>query len=221
VVRRQRLTIPRFLGEAARQGGKLFLVMAGCSAVFILLSLVLSPAVSQAAPPPAPPPGSHPHPSQPLPLPSLFYASGQILLHVVSGFAAGALSLDPVVALVGAGVAPLLDLDHIGFFAGLPVDARVGHSFLMVALIVLLDWRLHFWGKGTRNLFLFISLEFSVHLAVAPPGFPLLAPLSATIFYFPRVFPAALAAFLAVGFFFDYMSRSWRTSPQEPRTTIT
>jgi len=200
------------------QGGKLFLVMAGLSALFILLSLVLSPvvlpAVSHSAPPPPPSP-SHPHPSQPLPLPGFFYASGQILLHVVSGFAAGALSLDPVVALVGAAVAPLLDLDHLGFYAGLPVDARVGHSFLMVALIVLLDSRLHFWGKGTRNLFLFIALEFSVHLAVAPPGFPLFAPLSATIFHFPRIFPAALAAVLAVGFFFDSMSPWRRASPRK------
>jgi hypothetical protein len=148
-------------------------------------------------------------------LPSFFYAIGQILLHVVSGFAAGALSLDPAVALVGAVVAPLLDLDHLGFFAGLPIDARVGHSFLMVALIVLLDWRLHFWGSGTRNLFLFISLEFSVHLAVAPPGFPLLAPLSATTFYFPRVFPAALAVVLAMGFFFDSMNPWRRASPRK------
>jgi hypothetical protein len=206
--------IPRLLGEVARQGGKLLLVLAGCSALFILLSLVLSPTVSPALPIVAPPPVSPP-PSQPLPLPSFFYASGQILLHVVSGFAAGALSLDPVVALVGGAVAPLVDLDHVGFFAGLPVDARVGHSFLMVATIVLLDWRLHFWGRGTRNLFLFISLEFSVHLAVAPPGFPLLAPLSATIFYFPRAFPAALAAVLAVGFTLDCLRLRRRASQRD------
>ena len=207
--------IPRLLGEAARQGGKLLLVIAGCSALFILLSLVLSPTVSPAPPIVAPPPVSPHPPSQPLPLPSFFFASGQILLHVVSGFAAGALSLDPVVALVGAGVAPLLDLDHVGFFAGLPVDARVGHSFLMVAMIVLLDWRLHFWGRGTRNLFLFIALEFSVHLAVAPPGFPLLAPLTATVFYFPRVFPAALAAVLALGFLLDCLRLRRRASSQD------
>jgi hypothetical protein len=207
----------RLFGETAKQGGKFVVVMAGCSALFILLSLVISPTSSPAGPPSVPPP-SHPSapppPSQPLPLPGFFYASGQILLHVVSGFAAGAVSLDPVVALVGAVVAPLIDLDHLGFYVGLPIEARVGHSFLMVALIVLLDWRLHFWSKGTRNLFLFISLEFSVHLAVAPPGFPLLAPLSATIFFFPRAFPAALAVFLAVGFFFDSMSRWRRASSQ-------
>jgi hypothetical protein len=204
--------------EAAKQAGKFALVMAGCSALFILLSLVISPTSPPGAPPPVSPP-SHPSvpppPSQPLPLPGIFYASGQILLHIVSGFAAGAVSLDPVVALVGAVVAPLIDLDHIGFFAGLPIDARVGHSFLMVATIVLLDWRLHFWNKGTRNLFLFISLEFSVHLAVAPPGFPLLAPLSATIFNFPRLYPAALAAVLGVAFFFDSMRLRMRASPRK------
>ena len=186
--------------------------MAGCSALFILLSLVISPTISHAAPPPVSPPHPPP-PSQPLPLPGFFYASGQILLHVVTGFAAGAVSLDPVVALAGAVVSPLIDLDHLGFYAGLPINARVGHSFLMVAVIVLLDWRLHFWSKGTRNLFLFISLEFCVHLAVAPPGFPLLAPLSATVVYFPRVYPAVLAAVLAVGFFFDSMAGRMRASP--------
>ena len=195
--------VPRFLGKAARQGGTLFLVMTGCTALFILLSLVLSPTVSQAAPP-----SVSPASSQPLPLPSFFYASDQILLHVISGFAAGAVSLDPAVALAGAVVAPVVDLDHLGFYAGLPIDARVGHSFLMVALMVLLDWRLHFWNKGTRNFFLFVSLEFSVHLAVAPPGFPLFAPLSASVVFFPRAIPAALAAVLAVGFFFDSMR--WR-----------
>jgi hypothetical protein len=189
------------LEEAARQGAKLFLVMAGGSALFILLALVFSQTASPIGPPSVPAP-----PSQPLPLPGIFYAGDQILLHIVTGFAAGAVSLDPAVALVGAGVGPLIDLDHLGFFAGLPIDARVGHSFLMLAFIVVLDWRLHFWSKGTRNLFLFISLEFSVHLAVAPPGFPLLGPLSATVFYFPREYPAALATLLAVGFLFDSMS---------------
>jgi hypothetical protein len=216
--------IRRRFEEAAKQGGKLLLVMAGCSVLFILLSLAVSPTGSPPAPPSVPPP-SHPSvpppPSQPLPLPSLFYASYQILIHVVSGFVAGAVSLNPAVALVGAAFAPLIDLDHIGFFAGLPVDARVGHSFLMVALLVLLDWRLHFWGRGTRNLFLFISLEFSVHLAVAPPGFPVLAPLSATVFYFPRILPAVLAIVLAVVFFFDSMSRWTRASAQKsPRHVI-
>lgn len=176
--------------------------MAGLSFLFILLALVISPTSTNAAPAPALPS------SQPLPLPSFFYAGNQILIHIITGFAAGALSLDPAVALVGAAVGPLIDLDHLGFYAGLPIDARVGHSFLMVASIVLLDWRLHFWGRGTRNLFLFISLEFSVHLAVAPPGFPLFAPLSAAVVYFPSVVPAALAAVLAVAFFLDSTGRA-------------
>ena len=187
--------ILRHFKEAARQGAKLSLVVAGCNALFIILELVLSPT----APPTVPPP-------QPLPWLRLPYLGYQLLLHATSGFAAGAVSLDPTVALVGAVLGPLIDIDHLGFLAGLPVDARVGHSTLLVALVVLLDWRLHFWSKGTRNLFLFVSLEYSVHLAVAPPGFPLLAPLSFTIIRFPGVFPAALATVLAVAFFYDSMS---------------
>lgn len=189
--------IPRLLEEAARRGARLLLVIAGCNALFILLALFLSPTT---APSVSSPPSTGP-PSQPHPLPSFPYLTYQLLLHVFSGFAAGAVSLDPAVALVGAALGPLIDLDHIGFFAGLPVEARAGHSFLMVALIVLVDWRLHFWERGTRNLFLFVALEYSVHLAVAPPGFPLLAPLSEAVVYFPRLIPAARPPFSRSGSF--------------------
>jgi len=192
------------LGEAAKRGWKLFLAMAACNALFILLGLVLSPTGSASASSP---------PQQPSQMPTVAYASFQLLLHVVSGFAAGAVSLDPVVALVGGVVGPLIDFDHIGFFTGLPVEARVGHSLFLVALVVLLDWRLHFWGRGTRNLFLFLALEYSVHFAVAPPGFPLFAPLSFADVHFPRVIPAALAVVVAVAFFFDSMRSRWRTTP--------
>ena len=190
------------MAEAARQGAKLFLAMAACSALFVLLALGLSRATPSLAP----------SSSQLGPLPSASYSTYQILVHVVSGFAAGALSLDPAVAMVGAGVGPLVDLDHLGFFAGLPIEARVGHSVFYVALLLLVEWRTHFWSRGTGNFFLFITLEFSVHLAVAPPGFPLLAPFSTSILYFPRIEPAALAGVLAVGFLLDSMRRRRRAS---------
>jgi hypothetical protein len=195
--------IPGILGKAARQGAKLFLVMAACNALFILLGLVLSPTASASA---------SSHPSRPAPLPSVSYAIIQLLIHIVTGFAAGAVSLDPAVALIGGAVGPLIDFDHLGFFAGLPVEARVGHSLFLVALVVLLDSRLHFWGRGMRNLFLFLALEYSVHFAVAPPGFPLLAPLSFVDFYFSRVFPAAFAVVFAVAFLFDSMGSRTRVS---------
>jgi hypothetical protein len=188
------------LKEAARKGWKLFLVLAGCNALFVFLAL----AISRASPALAP------SPSQIGSLPSASYSVYQILFHVVTGFGAGAVSLDPAVALVGGVVGPLIDFDHLGFFAGLPVEARVGHSLFLVALVVLLDSRLHFWGRGTRNLFLFLALEYSVHFAVAPPGFPLLAPLSFVNFYFSRLFPAAFAVVFAVAFLFDSMGSRMR-----------
>lgn len=179
--------------------------MAGCNALFVFLGLVLAPSVSVT------PSGSPPsHPAQ---LPGTPYVVYQLLIHVVTGIGAGAVSLDPVVALVGGAVGPLIDFDHIGFFAGLPVEARIGHSLVLVALMVVLDSRLHFWGKGTRNLFLFLSLEYSVHFAVAPPGFPLLAPLSFSTFYFSRLFPAAFAVVFAVAFLFDSMASRMRAPP--------
>jgi hypothetical protein len=189
-----------FFERAARQGAKLFLVMAGCNALFILLGLALPRAAPSLAP----------SPSQIGSLPTASYSVYQILVHVVTGFGAGAVSLDPGVALIGGVVGPLIDFDHLGFFAGLPVEARVGHSLFLVALIVLLDSRLHFWGKGTRNLFLFLALEYSVHFAVAPPGFPLLSPLTFANFYFSRVFPAAFAVVFAVAFLFDSMGSRMR-----------
>jgi hypothetical protein len=191
------LMVLRPIAEAARQGSRLFVVMAALSALFILLSL----GVSQASPSLAP------SPSQLGKLPSASYSVYQILVHVVTGFAAGALSLNPAVALVGAATGPLADLDHLGFFSGLPVEARVAHSVFFVALLVLVEWRTHFWAAGTRNFFLFITLQYSVHFAVAPPGFPLFAPLSTYVVYFPRIEPAAIAAVLAVLFLSDCLKR--------------
>ncbi len=182
--------------EAGRQGTRLLLVIAGGSAVFIVLALAISPA-----------PNSSPSaPSQPVSWLDPSYVAYQLSLHVFWGFVAGAVSLDPAIALIGAAVGPSIDIDHLGLLAGLPVDARVGHSVLFVAFVVLIDWRLHFWGRGTRNFSLFISLEYGVHLAVAPPGFPLLAPLSSTTVFFPSIFPAALSVALAVAFLFDCLS---------------
>jgi hypothetical protein len=196
-------TARRTLEEATKRGWKLFLVMAGCNALFVLLALLLSPTA---------PASASSSPSQPAQLPGLTYVVYQMLLHVATGFAAGAVSLDPAVALVGGVVGPLIDFDHIGFVGGLPVEARVGHSLVLVGLIVLLDSRLHIWGRGTRNLFFFLALEYSVHFAVAPPGFPLLSPLTFKVFYFSRAFPAAFAVLFAVAFLFDSMGSRMRAA---------
>jgi hypothetical protein len=181
------------LAEAVSTGAKLYSVMTVLSALFILAALALGEANSSLAP----------NSSQLGPLPSAGYSTYQILVHVVTGFAAGALSLDPAIALVGAGTGPLVDLDHIGFFVGLPVEARVAHSIFFVAALLLVEWRTRFWAKGTRNFALFILLQYSVHFAVAPPGFPLLAPFSTTIYDFPRIIPAVLAVIVALAFVAD------------------
>jgi hypothetical protein len=181
------------LKEAARQAAKLYLAMAALTAPFIAIAYALARSTPALAPTPA----------ELGPLPSPSYELYQIMIHVVSGAAAGAVSLDPILALVGAGAGPLVDLDHLGFFAGLPIEARLAHSLPFVAALVLVEWRTRFWSRGTRNFVLFITLQFSVHFAVAPPGFPLLSPLSTEVFYFPSVLPWVLAAVLAVAFFLD------------------
>lgn len=191
------------------------MAMAALSALFIVVSLVLSSAA----------PGLAPSASQLGKPPGLIYSVLQIMAHVVTGFAAGAVSLDIPLAIVGAVVGPMADLDHVGFFSGLPVEARVAHSLFFVALLVLVEWRTRFWARGTRNFILFITLQYSVHFAVAPPGFPLLAPLSAAVFYFPRAIPAGLALVLGVVFFLDcaalrrrrHLSSTLEASPSQRR----
>lgn len=184
------------LVEAVKQGARLFLAMAALSALFIVGSLALGAAIPSMATPL----------SQLGPLPNLSYAGYQISLHVVTGFAAGALSLDPVVAILGAATGPLIDLDHLGFYFGFPVEPRVAHSLLFIALLIAVQWRTGFWKRGTKDFALFVLLQYSVHFAVAPPGFPLLAPLSTIVVYFPRTYPIAFAAVFAALFFFD---RGW------------
>jgi hypothetical protein len=187
------LMIRRALGEAARQAARLYLAMGALTALFIAIAYALARSTPALAPTPA----------ELGPLPSPSYELYQILIHVVSGAAAGAVSLDPVLALVGAGAGPLVDLDHLGFFAGLPIEARLAHSVPFVAALILVEWKTRFWSRGTRNFVLFITLQYCVHFAVAPPGFPLLSPLSIEVFYFPRWVPAALAVALAVAFFLE------------------
>ena len=196
--------IRRAFMEAASQAAKLYLAMAALTALFIAIAYALARST----------PALAPSPSQLGPLPGASYSAYQILVHVVTGFAAGAVSLNPAVALVGAGAGPLIDLDHLGFFAGLPIEARLAHSVLFVAALILVEWRTRFWSRGTRNFVLFITLQYCVHFAVAPPGFPLLSPLSVEVFYFPRWIPAAIAVALAVAFFFDSMSSRMHASRQ-------
>jgi hypothetical protein len=113
------------------------------------------------------------------------YFANQILLHVVSGYIVGGVSLDLSKALIGAGLGPLIDIDHLGAIAGLPVAARAGHSFVVMAVLVGVVWGLSLWRWGGPDFALFASLEFFTHLMVAPPGFPLLSPIAPTTFYPP------------------------------------
>lgn len=183
----------RALAEATEQGARLFLAMAALTALFIVLSLVLGAEIPSMAAPL----------SQLGPLPNVSYAGYQISIHIVTGFVAGALSLDPVTAVLGAATGPLIDLDHLGFYLGFPVEPRVAHSLAFIALLIFVEWRTGFWTRGTRNFALFVLLQYSVHFAVAPPGFPLLAPLSPVVVYFPRAYPFAFAVVLGVLFFLD------------------
>ena len=110
----------------------------------------------------------------------------QVALHIVVGFLVGASTLNLSKAIIGGCLGALLDIDHVGALLGLPVEARSGHSIIVLALLVLLVWRLSLWKWGGGAFALFASMEFAAHFLVAPPGFPLLSPISTTVYFFPN-----------------------------------
>ena len=124
--------------------------------------------------------------------------ASQVALHIVVGFLIGLSTLNLSKAITGACLAPLIDIDHVGALLGLPVDARSGHSLIVLALLVLVVWRLSLWKWGGGDFALFASMEFAAHFLVAPPGFPLLSPISTTVYSLPNwvylPFVAGLAA---------------------------
>lgn len=129
------------------------------------------------------------------------YFGDQIVLHIVTGFLVGATSLNLSKALIGAGLGPLIDIDHVGALLGLPVNARAAHSFVVLAILILVVWGLSLWRWGAADFALFASLQFSAHFLVAPPGFPLFSPISATVYSFPNLVWAPLTLALVVIYF--------------------
>lgn len=114
-----------------------------------------------------------------------------VATHVVAGFLVGAATLSIERGLIGAAFQPLIDIDHLTAYVHLPVDPRVGHSLVLMVVLVVVAGALKAWPWGVADLGLFASSEFLIHFAVAPPGFPLLTPLTPTTFFFPSVYAAA------------------------------
>ncbi len=110
----------------------------------------------------------------------------QVVLHLVAGFLVGASTLNLSKAITGGCLGALIDIDHVGALLGLPVDARSGHSIIVLAILVVLVWKLSLWKWGGGDFALFASMEFAAHFLVAPPGFPLLSPISTTVYSFPN-----------------------------------
>lgn len=136
------------------------------------------------------------------------YNGGQIALHIGVGFLIGAATLNVSKAVIGAGLGPLIDIDHVGALLGLPVNARSGHSVIVVVLLILFVWGFSLWRWGGPDFALFASMEFAAHFWVAPPGFPLLSPLSTTVYSFPSWVYMPVALGLAAILLFKSLGRA-------------
>jgi len=156
-------------------------------AMLVVLNAVLVPAaisVQHVFPSTGPPAGS----PKPIPWLDPSYAVEQGLIHVVTGFFVGLLTMSFTKALIGAAMGPLIDIDHLSALLGFPSAARDGHSIILLACLILVVSALGVWKWGGVDFALFSTAQFSAHFAVAPPGFPLLSPF-ATIAFKP---PAAV-----------------------------
>ena len=92
----------------------------------------------------------------------------------------------------------LIDIDHVAALIGFHSAARDGHSIFLLSSLVLLVWGLKLWRWGSLDFALFSTAQFATHFAVAPPGFPLLAPFVSTWFVLPAYAFVAVAMFCVV-----------------------
>jgi len=150
-------------------------------ALLVVLNAVLVPAaiwVQHAFPATGPPAG----PPTPLSWLEPSYATEQVLIHILTGFVVGLLTMSFTKGLIGAAMGPLIDIDHLSALFGFPSAARDGHSIILLACLVLVVSALGLWRWGGVDFALFSTAQFSAHFAVAPPGFPLLSPFATTSF---------------------------------------
>lgn len=175
---------------AVRSGVPAVGALVALSAAVVAASAVLHPALA------------HPGPSAPpvfIPWSQPYYATGQILIHVVSGFIVGYLAGGLAKGFVGAAFGPLIDVDHLSVLGGSGAFVRGGHSLILLALLVLFVGWAGTWRWGAVDFAFFASAQMTTHFAVAPMGFPLLSPLVATEFVFSRWIPAAVTAAILLG----------------------
>ncbi len=180
---------PNRVAKALRTGWSILLMLAALNALLIGLMAVLAPARQPAT-------------IAWLNRDTILY---QLSLHAVGGFLVGAFSLNLRKALVGAAFGPFIDFDHIGILFGLPVDGRIGHSLFMLGALVVVVYALDLWPSGASDFALFGSAQFAMHFALAPPGFPLLAPFENFDFFFSSAIPGAITFVLL---FLIYSGRS-------------
>lgn len=127
------------------------------------------------------------------------YAAEQILIHVGTGFAVGALVGGLSKGLVGAAFGPLMDIDHLSLLMRTEYFGRAGHSLVLLAALILVVGWAGFWKWGAVDFAFFSSIQMTTHFAVAPPGFPLLSPFTMHSFVLPVWVYVAATALLLVG----------------------
>ncbi|MDG6988630.1 MAG: hypothetical protein JRN21_04815 [Nitrososphaerota archaeon] len=202
-----RTGVRALIAGAYRDGRGAVIVLMALNAVFVALALSVQTAA----------PGSGPSPSPPGPVPWIAdpsIAVVQVLVHVVTGFLVGALTLDLEKGVIGAAMGALIDIDHVSVLLGFTSVGREGHSFVLMAVLIVVVWRLGLWRWGPADFALFAVAQFAAHFAVAPPGFPLFEPFTYQVFSLPPADFAAVAA-LSLGCFWGLKALRHRAPLRE------
>jgi hypothetical protein len=175
-------------GEALKRGVPVLALLAALDALIVTAALWAHPVSFPPGTPPLPVPWQDPG-----------YAAEQVVIHIVAGFAVGTLAGGLTAGFIGAGMGPLIDVDHLAAAFGYTYAARDGHSLIVLGALILVVWGLGIWRWGALDFALFSTAQFMTHFAVAPPGFPLLAPVETMWLYLPVGYYVIVTALCLVG----------------------
>ena len=195
------------LTDAIRQGIPILGLLVALNAVLVPASIGIRLALQE--------PGTIPvGPPTPIPWLDPSTALGQILIHALAGLIVGLFTFSLAKGLIGAAMGVLIDIDHVAALIGFHSAARDGHSVFLLSSLVLLVWGLRLWRWGSLDFALFSTAQFATHFAVAPPGFPLLAPFVSTWFEFPTYAFVSVTMFcVLVGLLNAIKGKGGRDSP--------
>ena len=93
----------------------------------------------------------------------------------------------------------IADVDHIAAILGYPALGREGHSFVLLAVLIIMVWGFGLWKWGAVDFALFSTAQFAAHFLVAPPGFPLFEPFTYAVYFLPPLVFAGITVVCLLG----------------------